>query len=106
MNSYPNKSNPPTREQIKSVPCPSPPGPIHRELIDELDQIRDLRKARDSRAAGLLCMSNRLAIEKIQAVACPTCGAEPGQKCELHSGQLRTQPHRDRRLIAEDLLHS
>jgi hypothetical protein len=106
MNSYPNKNNHPTREQIKSAPCPSPPDPIHSELIYELDQIRDLRKERDSRAAGLLCMSNRLEIEKIQAVPCPTCGAEPGHKCELHSGQLRTEPHRGRRLVAEDLLHS
>jgi len=95
-------SNPPTREQIKSVPCPSPSDSIHSELIDELEQIRALRKARDSRSAGLL-MSNRLAIEMIQIVPFPTCGAEPGQKCELHSGQFRTEPHRDRRLIAEDL---
>lgn len=99
-------SNRPTREQIKSAPCPSAPDPIHSELINELDQIRDLRKERDSRAAELLCMSNRLAIEKIHAVACPTCRAKPGQKCELHSGHPRTEPHRDRRLVAEDLLSS
>ena len=44
--------------------------------------------------------------EQIRAVPCPTCGAEPGAKCELHSGQARTAPHRDRRLAAEDLLDS
>jgi len=92
-----------TLEQIKPSPYPSPPDTLHSELIDELDQIR---KARDSRSAGLIFMSNRSAIEKIHAVPCPTCGAEPGHHCELHSGQLRTEPHRDRRLIAEDLLHS
>lgn len=97
-------SNSLTRQQIKSAPCPSPPDPIDSELIDELDQIRDVRKARNSRDTGLLSMSSRLAIEKIQAVSCPTCGAQPGQKCELHSGQPRTEPHRDRRLAAEDLL--
>ena len=38
----------------------------------------------------------------ILAVCCPTCGAAPRQKCELHSGQLRTAPHRYRRLDAAD----
>jgi len=32
------------------------------------------------------------------AVRCPTCGAKPGEKCELSTGQPRTDPHRDRRL--------
>jgi len=41
-------SNPPAREQIKSVPCPSPPDRVHSELIGELDQVRDIRKTRDS----------------------------------------------------------
>src|SRR5947199_9320844 len=86
MNSYKNMSNRPTIEQIKSVPCPSPPGPIHSELIDELDQIRHVRKARDSRAAELLIMSNCSAMEKIQTIPCPTCDAQPGEKCKLHPG--------------------
>jgi hypothetical protein len=86
----------PTCEQIKSVPCPSPPDPIHSELIDQLDKIRDVRKAWNSRDPGLLSVSSRLAIEKIHPVSCPTCGAQLGQKCELHSGQPKTEPHRDR----------
>jgi len=35
-------------------------------------------------------------------VRCPTCGAKPGEKCELSTGQPRTDPHRDRRLAASD----
>jgi hypothetical protein len=35
------------------------------------------------------------------AVRCPTCGAKPGEKCELSSGQPRFKPHKDRRLIAK-----
>jgi len=105
MNSYKNISNRPTIEQIKSVPCPSPLDPIHSELIEELDQIRHVRKARDSQAAELLSMSNRSAIEKTQTIPCPTCDAQPGEKCEIHSGQPRTEPHRERRLAAEDLLN-
>ena len=35
-------------------------------------------------------------------VRCPTCGARPGQKCELSTGLPRTDPHRDRRLEASD----
>jgi hypothetical protein len=36
------------------------------------------------------------------SVRCPTCGAAPGEKCELGTGQPRTEPHRDRRLFAEE----
>jgi len=36
------------------------------------------------------------------AISCPTCGAAPGEKCQLISGQPRTEPHRDRRLLAKD----
>jgi hypothetical protein len=35
-------------------------------------------------------------------VRCPTCGAKPGEKCELGTGLPRTDPHRDRRVIAKD----
>ena len=38
----------------------------------------------------------------ILAVPCPTCGAAPREKCELHSGQPRTAPHRDRHLNAAE----
>jgi hypothetical protein len=40
--------------------------------------------------------------EPALAVCCPTCGAKPGQKCELATGQPRTNPHFDRRVIAKD----
>jgi hypothetical protein len=40
--------------------------------------------------------------EKVLEVRCPTCGAKPGEKCELSTGQLRTEPHRDRRLAASE----
>jgi hypothetical protein len=33
------------------------------------------------------------------AIRCPTCGAKPGEKCELGTGQPRTEPHRARRLV-------
>jgi hypothetical protein len=36
------------------------------------------------------------------AIRCPTCGAKPGEKCELSTGQPRTYPHRDRRMLALD----
>jgi len=41
-------------------------------------------------------------LKQVQAVRCPTCGAGPGEKCELSTGQPRTEPHRDRRLISKD----
>jgi len=47
-------------------------------------------------------MSKKPTLKQVQAVRCPTCGAGPGEKCELNSGQPRVRPHRDRRLIAAD----
>jgi len=38
----------------------------------------------------------------ILAVPCPTCGAKPGQECELNTGKPRSQSHFDRRITAKD----
>ncbi len=46
--------------------------------------------------------TKRTTPRKLIAVRCPTCGASPGEKCELTTGEPRTNPHRDRRLIAAD----
>jgi hypothetical protein len=35
-------------------------------------------------------------------VRCPTCGAKPGEKCELTTGQPRTNEHKERRWEASD----
>jgi predicted RNA-binding Zn-ribbon protein involved in translation (DUF1610 family) len=40
--------------------------------------------------------------EQALNIACPTCGAAAGKRCELSTGQKRTKPHRDRRLLAKD----
>jgi hypothetical protein len=47
-------------------------------------------------------MKKELSLKQALFVHCPTCGAAPGQKCELSTGQPRTDPHRDRRVIAKD----
>ena len=47
-------------------------------------------------------MDSKQITKLILAVSCPTCGAAPRQKCELHSGQPRTAPHRYRRLEAAE----
>jgi hypothetical protein len=59
---------------------------------------------RESRAADALLRgkAKKPTPKQVEAVRCPTCGVGPGQKCELATGQLRTEPHRDRRLIAAD----
>jgi hypothetical protein len=44
----------------------------------------------------------KVAEKQVLAVRCPTCGAKPGEKCELSTGQPRTDPHRDRRLAASE----
>jgi hypothetical protein len=48
----------------------------------------------------LLSMSTKK--DEALTVRCPTCGARLGEKCELSTGLLRTEPHRDRRLAAMD----
>jgi|ERR1700686_4306078 len=53
-------------------------------------------------ASSTTMKAKKPTLEEIQAVRCPTCGAGPGEKCELSTGQPRTEPHRDRRLIAAD----
>jgi hypothetical protein len=40
--------------------------------------------------------------KQAMAVRCPTCGAKPREKCELSTGQPRTEPHRDRRVAAAE----
>jgi hypothetical protein len=50
----------------------------------------------------LLSVKRELSPKEVLAVPCPTCGAAPKEKCELSTGQPRTEPHRDRRLIAAD----
>jgi hypothetical protein len=40
--------------------------------------------------------------KQVLVVRCPTCGAALGVRCELGTGQPRTEPHRDRRLIAAE----
>jgi len=47
-------------------------------------------------------VTKELGPRQMLAVRCPTCGAAPGEKCELNTGQPRTTPHRDRVWIAKD----
>jgi len=45
-----------------------------------------------------------LTAEQILAVPCDTCGAAVGEVCALNTGVPRTEPHRDRKLSAADVL--
>jgi hypothetical protein len=47
-----------------------------------------------------------LTAKQILYVPCPTCGAATGDPCELHSGALRTEPHRDRKLSAAEAVET
>jgi len=44
--------------------------------------------------------SKDLSLKQTLSVPCPTCGAAINERCELHSGALRTEQHRDRKLAA------
>jgi hypothetical protein len=62
------------------------------KLLELVKQINDLLEEKEHRLG-----------KQILSVRCPTCGAKPGEKCELTTGQPRTAPHRDRRVIAKDV---
>jgi hypothetical protein len=46
--------------------------------------------------------TRELTAKQISSVPCPTCGATTGDACELRTGALRTEPHRDRKLSAAE----
>ena len=51
---------------------------------------------------NVVVKTKELTLNQILSVPCPTCGAATEEACELHTGALRTEPHRDRKLSAAD----
>jgi hypothetical protein len=49
-------------------------------------------------------MKKEMSLETVLAIPCPTCNAGPGEGCQLGGGEPRIYPHRDRRLVAKDLM--
>jgi hypothetical protein len=50
--------------------------------------------------------TKELTVKQINSVRCTTCGAVTGKACQLHTGALRFEPHRDRKLSAADALET
>jgi hypothetical protein len=50
--------------------------------------------------------TRELTPKQILSVPCPTCGAATEEACELHTGALRTEPHRDRKLSAAEAMET
>ena len=50
--------------------------------------------------------AKELTLKQILSVPCPVCGATVGERCALHSGALRTEAHRDRKLNAADAVET
>jgi hypothetical protein len=48
--------------------------------------------------------TKELTPKEILSVLCVTCGAAIGEACELHTGALRFEPHRDRKLSAAEAM--
>ena len=44
--------------------------------------------------------------QQLFSVPCPVCGASVGKRCLLHSGELRTELHIDRKLAAAEAIES
>ena len=45
---------------------------------------------------------HELTPKQLSSVPCPTCGVGIGERCVLHSGGLRSEPHVDRKLAAAE----
>ena len=54
----------------------------------------------------MVVKSKELTLKQMLSVPCPTCGAAIGEGCELHTGALRTEPHRDRKLSAAEAVET
>jgi hypothetical protein len=50
--------------------------------------------------------TKELTLKQVLSVPCPTCGAAVKEACELHTGALRTEPHRDRKLSAAEAVET
>jgi hypothetical protein len=48
---------------------------------------------------------HELTPKQLSSVPCPTCGVGVGQRCVLHSGGPRSEPHVDRKLAVAESLH-
>jgi hypothetical protein len=46
--------------------------------------------------------TRELTAKQILSVPCPTCGTATGDACELNTGALRSERHRDRKLSAAE----
>jgi hypothetical protein len=50
--------------------------------------------------------TKELTRKQILSVPCPTCSAGADEACELHTGALRAEPHRDRKLSAAEAVET
>jgi len=50
--------------------------------------------------------TRELTAEEILSLPCTTCGAAVGEPCGLHTGALRSEPHRDRKLSAAEAVET
>jgi hypothetical protein len=78
----------------RASPLPSGIAEEHVKVLVKADH--------SSRRPTLHYLAMKVTQKQTQAVRCPTCGAKPRERCELSTGQPRTEPHRDRRLAASD----
>jgi hypothetical protein len=75
---------------------------LERAAPPELFRVLSKSKQFSRTHGAILLAMRKTSAKRILAIPCPTCGAKPGEQCELHSGQPRNAPHRDRRLTAKE----
>lgn len=73
---------------------------LSRRLLASKDELVNIDHLAVCQTRIILVM--KVTKKQALSVRCPTCGAKIGEKCELSTGQPRTDPHRDRRLAASE----
>jgi hypothetical protein len=58
------------------------------------------------RCNNVAVKTRELTLKQILSVPCSTCGAATKEACELQTGALRTEPHRNRKLSAAEAVET
>ena len=65
--------------------------------VSNIEQRHSCRALHDA-----IVKTTDLTANQVLSVPCTTCGAAIGEVCELNTWDARTEPHRDRKLVAAE----
>ena len=86
---------------VTSSPNVTSETPLSFANLFKIEQISNC-----ARLYSVAVKSKELTLKQTLSVPCPTCGASTEEACELHTGALRSEPHRDRKLSAAEAVEA